>query len=72
MADEKENKRKINIKIAAVVISVLLNSLGELKKWKDRKAKRLESKSIRLLKIKYGLICFQIKYKYLACNKLKQ
>jgi|TARA_B110000259_G_C13787033_1_gene311060 hypothetical protein len=43
MADEKENKRKRNIKIAAVVISVLLNSLGELKKWKDRKAKRLES-----------------------------
>ncbi len=43
MADEKENKRKRNIKIAAVVISVLLTSLGELKKWKDRKAKRLES-----------------------------
>tara|TARA_B110000305_G_C19029087_1_gene442917 strand:- start:29 stop:157 length:129 start_codon:yes stop_codon:yes gene_type:complete len=42
MADEKENKRKRNIKIAAVVISVLLNSLGKLKKWKDRMAKRLE------------------------------
>lgn len=43
MADEKENKRKRNIKIAAVVISVLLNGLGELKKWKNSKEKRLES-----------------------------
>lgn len=36
MADEKENKRKGNIKIVALVISVLLNSLVELKKWKGK------------------------------------
>jgi|TARA_B110000261_G_scaffold42008_1_gene49259 hypothetical protein len=38
--EDKENKRKRNIKIAAVVIFLFLNGFAQLKKWNDKKANK--------------------------------